>query len=175
MKLSCLKFAMIVVILVLPGIARSDSGQGDKESHQMPRVIGTKMPGMMREGMLTVPQMDPSRGRVLFASKGCVVCHSVNGIGGGDAPALDASSMPSMMNPFEFAARMWRGAEAMVTLQREELGEPIELSGQELADITAFVHSHEEQAIFSNADVPETMKKLIDHSDNLEHHYGVED
>ena len=83
--------------------------------------------------------------------------------------------MPLMMNPFEFAAKMWRGAEAMVALQREELDETIELTGQELADIIAFVHSHKEQAIFSIADVPERMKKLMDHSGAGEHHYGVKD
>lgn len=175
MKFPFLNIAMILTLLVLPGIAWSDTGQGDNESRQVPMMSSDKGFGMMREGILAMPQMDPARGRMLFASKGCVVCHSVNGIGGNDAPALNASSMPSTMNPFEFAAKMWRGAEAMVTLQREELGEPIDLTGQELADIIAFVHSHKEQAIFSNADVPEIMKKLIDYPDNLEHHYGVED
>ena len=169
------KMFMIMALMSLSGIAWSDTGHGVTESHQMPQMNYDKMPGMMREGMLAMPQMDPARGRALFASKGCVVCHSVNGIGGDDAPALDASSMPLMMNPFEFAAKMWRGAEAMVALQREELGEPIELAGQELAGLIAFVHSHKEQAIFSIADVPERMKKLMDHSGAGEHHYGVKD
>src|SRR3546814_13658069 len=76
-----------------------------------------------------MPSMEAAVGRQLFASKGCGVCHSGNGVGGEDAPPLDASTMSMPMNPFEFAARMWRGAEAMVALQREELGEPIELTG----------------------------------------------
>ncbi len=175
MKLFRWQIVIVLVLVSLPGIAWSDTGHGTAESHQMPRMNVDKMPGMMREGMLAMPQMNPSRGRTLFAEKGCVVCHSVNGIGGDDAPNLDASSMPPMMNPFEFAAKMWRGAEAMVALQREELGVPIELTGQELADIISFVHSHKEQAIFSNADVPERMMKLINHSDVKEHHYGVKD
>src|SRR3546814_3672335 len=75
---------------------------------------------MMGPGLM-MPSMDAARGRQLFASKGCVVCHSVNGVGGENAPPLDASTMSMPMNPFEFAARMWRGAEAMVALQREEL------------------------------------------------------
>ncbi len=27
-------------------------------------------------------QMDPMRGRQLFVSKGCIACHSINGVGG---------------------------------------------------------------------------------------------
>jgi cytochrome c len=119
--------------------------------------------GMMGEGMLRMPQMDPARGRKLFASKGCVVCHSINGIGGHDAPALDASTMTHPMNPFEFAAKMWRGAEAMIYMQEEELGEQIEFTGDELADIIAFVHHPAEQKKFSEADIPPKILKLIEH------------
>jgi cytochrome c len=122
---------------------------------------------MMGRG-LVMPMMDPARGRKLFASKGCVVCHSVNGVGGKDAPALDASTMSQVMNPFEFAARMWRGAEAMIVLQRETLGEQIELTGNELADIIAFTHDPQEQHKFSEADVPEPMLGLIEHSHGAE-------
>ena len=91
------------------------------------------------------------------------MCHSINGIGGEDALKLDASTMHPMMNPFEFAARMWRGAEAMVAMQREELGEPIQLTGQELADLVAFTHSKKQQAKFTLEDVPEKIQKLIAH------------
>jgi cytochrome c len=130
---------------------------------------GTMGEGMMGQG-LEMPAMDPARGRQLFASKGCVVCHSVNGVGGEDAPPLDASTMESRMNPFEFAAKMWRGAEAMIYLQREELGEQIELTGQELADIVAFTHHAEEQRKFSESDVPPRIRKLIGHMEEGEHH-----
>lgn len=116
----------------------------------------TMSPGLM------MPSMDSAHGRKLFASKGCVVCHSVNGVGGEDAPPLDASTMKLPMNPFEFAAKMWRGAEAMVALQREELGEPIELTGQDLADIVAFIHHAEEQKKFTEADIPPEIKNAME-------------
>ncbi len=115
---------------------------------------------MMSPGLM-IPQMDPENGRALYASKGCVVCHAINGVGGQDAPMLDAEFMDSPMNPFDFAARMWRGAEVMVMMQRDELGEPIELTGQELADIIAFVHDPAEQALFSQDDIPENIADLI--------------
>lgn len=111
---------------------------------------------------LLLPSMDPARGRHLFASKGCVVCHSVNGVGGTDAPKLDWSTMKGPMNPFDFAARMWHGAPAMIAMQQHELGAQIKLTGQELADIIAFAHDPEEQAKFSEKDIPAKIKKLME-------------
>jgi len=102
------------------------------------------------EGML-LPFMSPAKGRMLFASKGCVVCHSINGVGDGHASPLDAATMPAIMDPFDFAAKMWRGAGTMITLQEDELGEQIEFTGEELANIIAFVHSASEQKKFSKA------------------------
>ena len=113
--------------------------------------------------MLMMPMMNPARGRKLFAGKGCVVCHSINGVGGEDAPQLDIDASQPMMNPFDFAARMWRGAEAMISLQRDELGEQIEFSGRELGDIIAFVHDPVEQKKFSTADIPPRIKELMRH------------
>ncbi len=115
---------------------------------------------------LVIPKMDAVAGRALFASKGCVVCHSVNGVGGEDAPPLDAKYMATPMNPFEFSARMWRGAEAMVILQREELGDVIELTGEELAAIIAFVHDADEQATFSEKDLPDNIADLLPGGDD---------
>lgn len=127
-----------------------------------------KMP-MMSSGLI-LPRMDAAEGRKLFASKGCVVCHSINGVGGEDAPMLDAEFMDLPMNPFEFAARMWRGAEAMVALQRDELGDVIALNGDELAAIIAFVHDADEQTRFSEADIPEEMEDMMHHNGEEDHH-----
>ena len=124
--------------------------------------------GEMMSSGLMLPSMDADRGRVLFAEKGCVVCHSVNGVGGVDAPMLDAEFMDEVMNPFDFAARMWRGAGAMVMLQEEEMGGQIELTGQELGDIIAFVHDAQAQAMFSESDIPEEIEEMM-------HHEGEDD
>ncbi len=112
---------------------------------------------------LVIPKMDAVKGRKLFASKGCVVCHSINGVGGEDAPLLDAEYMDSPMNPFDFAAKMWRGAEAMVMLQREELGDVIELTGDDLANIIAFVHNLDQQATFSEDEIPNEIAEMMHH------------
>lgn len=114
---------------------------------------------------LVLPPMDAANGRMLFATTGCVVCHSVNGVGGEDAPMLDAEFMAQPMNPFDFAANMWGGAETMVMMQREELGYVIQLSGQELADIIAFVHDPQEQSRFSTNDIPDDIQELMEHAE----------
>ena len=139
-----------------------------------PKVGGMMGAGMMPDGLM-MPSMDPARGRKLFASKGCVVCHSVNGIGGKDASPLDASSMAQAMNPFEFAAKMWRGAEAMIILQQETLGEQIDLSGEDLANIIAFSHHPEEQRKFTESDIPARIRELIEHVHEEGDAHGAKD
>ncbi|MDP6951422.1 MAG: hypothetical protein QGF53_01550 [Alphaproteobacteria bacterium] len=103
------------------------------------------------ELVLTLPEMNAAEGRILFATKGCVICHEVNGVGGqrSKAPSLDASRMPIKPNPFEFAARMWSGATKMIALQEEDLGYTISILPSELAHIFAFVHDEDEQALFT--------------------------
>jgi cytochrome c len=112
---------------------------------------------------LIMPMMNSSRGRILFAAKGCVACHSVNGVGGEDAPNLDAHSMQPYMNLFDFAARMWRGAATMIAMQEEAFGEQINFSGEELANIIAFLHDESEQHKFTEADIPPEIMPLMNH------------
>jgi mono/diheme cytochrome c family protein len=111
---------------------------------------------------LIMPAMNPVRGKGLFASKGCVVCHSINGVGGEDAPKLDASSMTPQMNPFEFFAKMWRGAMPMIMMQMNEIGHQIEFTGQDLADIVAFVHNAQVQKTFTEDDIPAEIKQHME-------------
>ncbi|MFQ5955396.1 MAG: c-type cytochrome [Kiloniellales bacterium] len=136
----------------------------EKPPHHAPadtaQVQVTPMPGMPN---MRMPDADSRRGRKLFAAKGCVACHSVNGVGGHHAKALDAHTMEPMMNPFEFAAKMWRMAPFMIAAQEEALGQQILFTGDELADIIAFVHDDEEQHHFSEADIPPQVHKWMDH------------
>ena len=101
--------------------------------------------------IVTMPPMNATEGRILFATKGCVICHEVNGVGGqrGKAPRLDADRMPIEPDPFVFSARMWRGAKQMISLQEEDLGYRIQITPEELAHIFAFVHDENEQKLFT--------------------------
>ena len=104
---------------------------------------------------LVMPVPDAEKGRSLFGSKGCVVCHSVNGIGGEAGPALDTMRYDGEVDPLDFAARMWGGASAMAVLQEMEFGYQIDLTGKEIADLAAFVSSDDQRSAFSESDIPE--------------------
>jgi len=132
--------------------------QGGTQNMMMPG--GTQ--NMMMGPGIFMPSMNPANGRKLFASKGCVVCHAVNGVGGKDAAPLDASTMPAIMNPFDFVAKMWQGAQMMITMQQQELKQQTTFSGQELADIIAFLHDPDEQKKFSTADIPPEIKSHME-------------
>ena len=161
-KLLTAGLSLAAVLSAAPGLAANDPSHDSQISDQMSRS------GFILENGLAVPAFDPVKGRKLFASKGCVVCHSVNGIGGEDAPEFSAEWMEPPMNAFEFAANMWRGAGAMIAMQDEELGGQIELTGEELAAIIAFVHDAEEQKKFSQADIPHEIEELM-HGTGPEH------
>lgn len=145
----------------LPEPSQAPQTMGQGMGHGMMGQHTPMMPGMHR---LMMPQMDPARGRKLFASKGCVACHAINGVGGHDATPLDAHTMDQVMSPFDFAAKMWRMAPAMIYAQEEALGEQILFTGDEIADIIAFVHHDEEQHKFTEADIPPRIQKWMHHS-----------
>lgn len=112
---------------------------------------------------LILPMMNPERGKELFVNKGCVACHAINGIGGHDAPNMDAHLQMGLVNPFDFAAKMWNHATGMIYAQEEALGEQIYFTGEELADIIAFVHDDGSQHNFTDADMTAEAKKMMDH------------
>lgn len=107
---------------------------------------------------LVIPLANAEEGLKLFVGKGCVVCHSVNGVGGKAAPALDADSEQEYFDVFDFAARMWRGAPTMILLQEMEMGYQIELNGEELAHLAAFASDSAVQSRFSEKDIPEVIR-----------------
>ncbi len=173
--------------LFAAGAARADAGHGDEvddRMHMMEEMIEQhrghdhghdfevmkkvspedmrRFMGAMMDIGLAVPPMDSARGRMLFVNKGCVACHAVNGVGGEMGPTLDAAAMPSPMNAFEFAARMWRGAPAMTALQEDILGDVISLTGQELADVIAFAHDEAEQRKLTRDQIPLKYRALTD-------------
>jgi len=116
---------------------------------------------------LSMPEMDAERGKALFAERGCVICHSVNNVGSDIATSLDASNMSIAREPFEFFARMWRGAPKMLALQNADLGYQIDFSGQDIADIFAFVQNREIQEGFTEDDLPDHIKEIIDNGPSI--------
>jgi cytochrome c len=108
-----------------------------------------------------MPMVDAERGRRLFVTKGCVLCHAVNGVGGIAAPALDAVDDSGQLDLMGFVVRMWNGAQAMIELQAFELGYQIDLSGEEIGDLAAFAASPESQRLLTLQAVPDAMQSWI--------------
>ncbi len=114
-----------------------------------------------RNIVVAIPIIDAARGAQLFVSKGCVICHSINGTGGKAGPALDAAEGNEVVDIFDFAARMWAGSFAMIELQGMELGYQLEMNGEELGHIAAFVYDRQAQKRFTEADVPDLIKDMV--------------
>jgi Cytochrome c len=125
---------LATLVMVVPAVAGGDHPATDTQSDH------TAIRSTLR-----MPMMNPAKGRELFVSKGCVVCHSVNGIGGEDAAALDAHDMDPNMGIFDLAAKMWINAPVMIPAQEDEVGGQIEFTGEELGNIIAFLHDDAEQ------------------------------
>lgn len=145
-------FAVSLVLSASLALADPDHDDGDGGGDHTPIAI-----------QLIMPKMDAVRGRELFASKGCVACHAVNGVGGEGATSLDAHDMEPYMNPFDLAARMWRMAPYMIAAQEEALGEQIQFTGDELSAIVAFLHDDAEQHKFTEDTLSAEVMEMMDH------------
>jgi mono/diheme cytochrome c family protein len=78
-------------------------------------------------------------GRLLFAEKQCVQCHSAGGVGGPGGPDLVERNV--RRSPVEFAAAMWnKGPAMMVAMQQRGITVPT-LKPDEMADIVAYLYS----------------------------------
>ena len=112
-------------------------------------------------GLADGPAGNPQSGRQLFVNKGCIICHSVNDVGGRAALPLDAPPEGQKVDPLVFAAAMWQGASAMLSLQLNTIGYQIGVTGDELRDLAAFASDLEAQAEFSLDDVPADIRPWI--------------
>ena len=157
--LAALAFGLAVALAFAPATARADAGH----DHGAKKAATNGADHEPMPPMMTMPMMNPERGMDLFAEKGCVACHAINGVGGHDAASLDAHDMTGMMNPFDFAAKMWLMAPYMIAAQEEAFGEQITFTGAELADIIAFVHHDAQQHKFSADLLSARVMKMMNH------------
>jgi mono/diheme cytochrome c family protein len=154
-RLGAMLFALAVLLPAQGQAAENGVAEPDKGAS----LLSPRGPALL------LPRLDSARGRELFLNKGCVACHSVNGVGGSTGPSLDADVSTTYVDPFSFAARMWRGAEAMIALQKLNLGFRIELTGEELGDLTAFASDRTEQKKLRQSDVPALVKRWLQEMD----------
>ena len=82
----------------------------------------------------------PRRGRELFGSKQCAVCHAIAGRGGRGGPDLGRRSPELTGSILEIAGLLWNHSQGMsAELSRRGLAR-VKFSGQEMADILAYLY-----------------------------------
>ena len=89
----------------------------------------------------------PERGEKLFAERHCATCHAVNGKGGRVGPDLGTAGHHVSLTAF--AARMWNHGPTMWAKMKERGLEVPKLSGQDVADVLAYLftaHYFDQQA-----------------------------
>jgi mono/diheme cytochrome c family protein len=92
----------------------------------------------------------PERGQKLFVDKRCVVCHAVAGKGGKVGP--DLGTRGHHVSLTRFAALMWNHGPTMWGLMKERQIEVPRLTGQEMADILAYIYTSHYFDQAANAD-----------------------
>ncbi|MFZ1057725.1 MAG: c-type cytochrome [Candidatus Rokuibacteriota bacterium] len=80
----------------------------------------------------------PERGQKLFTEKRCVVCHRVAGKGGTVGPDLGRRGHHVSLT--QFAALMWNHGPAMWAKMKERGIQVPRLTGQEMADVVAYLY-----------------------------------
>ena len=82
----------------------------------------------------------PKRGETLFAVRGCAACHPVENVKGREA-APRLGTRVHHVNVTEFASLLWNHGKAMWAAMKKR-GIPLpRLTGQDMADITAYLHT----------------------------------
>ena len=110
---------------------------------------------------IVYPNIDPNRGKKLFVQRNCILCHSVNDVGGSLGPALDADDDTRAVDLLDFAARMWRGSSTMIKLQESAFDYQIDLQGYEIGDLAAFAYDLETQKSLTVEELPPDVVKQI--------------
>ena len=80
---------------------------------------------------------DASRGKELFRTGNCILCHSANGEGGNEAPDL-ARAVERGYSPYQLAAVLWDHAPAMWALMAKKGIPRPQLTEQDAADLFAY-------------------------------------
>jgi len=85
------------------------------------------------------PAQDPLAGSRVFGSKGCVRCHSINGIGGKIGP--DLGRIPRPRSFYDLPTAMWNHLPRMTERMRQLGITRPSLDAREAADLVAFLYT----------------------------------
>ena len=136
-------FVLVVLALIVGGgVVGFVVGKGSKSTSTAAPASATAPAGHTGQGLPSGAFGDPVKGKALFASKSCADCHSYNGQGGTDAPALDY--MRGHLSAREIAGMsgdIWNHVPMMLDHFKEEKIPFPTFTEAEMADLIAFLHS----------------------------------
>jgi len=85
------------------------------------------------------PSQDPLAGARVFGAKGCVKCHSINGVGGKVGPDLARSLRPRSF--YDVATAMWNHLSRMADRMKQLGITRPQLTAQEAGDLVGFLYT----------------------------------
>jgi len=85
------------------------------------------------------PSQDPLAGSRVFGAKGCVKCHSINGVGGKVGPDLARSLRPRSF--YDVATAMWNHLPRMADRMKQLGITRPQLTAQEAGDLVGFLYT----------------------------------
>jgi mono/diheme cytochrome c family protein len=85
------------------------------------------------------PSQDPLAGSRVFGAKGCVKCHSINGVGGKVGPDLARSLKPRSF--YDVATAMWNHLPRMADRMKQLGITRPQLTAQEAGDLVGFLYT----------------------------------
>ncbi|MBI2834026.1 MAG: cytochrome c [Acidobacteria bacterium] len=95
--------------------------------------------GTVSERMYFQPG-NPRRGQALFSDKQCNACHAIAGTGGRGGPDLGMRVNELVRSIAEVAGLMWNHSQQMTAQFRRRGIAPVTFSGQEMADVIAYLY-----------------------------------
>ncbi len=120
----------------LPAMVSRMRDLGIREPHLSDRETGDLIAFLFSLDYFDTPG-DTVRGRDLFDTKRCVLCHQIGGVGGVVGPSLSTSG--TIQAPIEFATAMWNHGPAMSgAMQARGIARP-RFTGTELRDLIAYI------------------------------------
>ncbi|MDP6388865.1 MAG: c-type cytochrome [Alphaproteobacteria bacterium] len=121
---------------------------------------------------IEVTAADPAVGRDLFVKKACVACHKVNGVGGPHPLNYVAGPKDPAVAAAVLLAEMWNEAQLMAPMQRMHFGKQTKVGVQEAAHMAAFLFNRAEQVKLTEDQIPEAIRKQMDHAEMHQRHHG---
>ena len=81
---------------------------------------------------------NPSKGKLVFKSKGCISCHQVESSNGNSGPDLTKLNLNKSVT--EIAAQMWNHSPTMIDYMKEGDIDYPQFAGNEMADLIAYLY-----------------------------------